>query len=312
MLAVTAVATVFLASMLVFGLMWMSMESQELDRRSALSRRLGPGAEEDMAVAELQRRQEEPLPWLGPMGVGLHAVAQRTGGRFSALTILGLTVLFMALGVGGMIWLFDGPVVAVGLIAGVFPYLYIHKQIESRSLRITEQLPDALDLMGRALRAGHPFTDALRMAAMEMPAPLGPEFMQTAEHHRLGIELRECLEGLARRIPGNFEVRYLVSAVMLQRETGGNLIEVLENLSDTIRDRIVFGNKVSALTAEVRATGSVLQVLPFFVLGALLITEPNYLNPLFEPGLGRNMLVYAGSSMAMGAWIMRRIADVEF
>jgi tight adherence protein B len=177
---------------------------------------------------------------------------------------------------------------------------------------ITQQIPDTLDLMGRALRSGHAFGDALRVAGEESPAPIGEEFGRAAEEHRLGIELRAALEGLAARTPENFELRMLVSGVMLNRETGGNLIEMLENMAEVVRERLVFEGKVKALTAEVRTSAAILSALPFFAALGIMWARPGYLEPLFEPGPGQYMLAYGLCSMVVGLFVMRRISDVEY
>jgi tight adherence protein B len=127
----------------------------------------------------------------------------------------------------------------------------------------------------------------------------------------LGLELRECLEGLNNRVPESFELRLFTGAVMLNRDTGGNLIEILENLARTIRERVVFEGKVKALTAEVRASANILSSLPIGAAVLLAVVEPNYLIPLTEPGLGQYMVAGGFVSMSIGMYLMRRLAEVE-
>jgi tight adherence protein B len=209
-------------------------------------------------------------------------------------------------------FLFGGWGTLLGLLPGFLPLVILQRRIQARSMKLTEQLPEALDLISRALRAGHAFNDALRTAGAELPAPLGAELTHTSEEHRLGLSMRGCLDNLVERLPDNFEMRFFVSSVMLQRETGGNLVEILETISETVRERVIFEGKVEALTAEVRMSALILQLLPVGAAVILFIMEPQYLMPLIEPGLGRTMLGAAVALMATGSYVMRRISTVEF
>jgi tight adherence protein B len=125
------------------------------------------------------------------------------------------------------------------------------------------------------------------------------------------MELRPCLESLLRRVPHCFELRLLVGAVLLNRETGGNLVEILDRLADTVRERLVFEGKVRALTAEVRVSAIILSFMPFAAAAVLTWVDATYLLPLTEPGLGRTMLFGATLSMVAGMLLMRRLAQVE-
>lgn len=301
---------VFGATLVACFLVFIGLTEQREAQRMELARRLGSG---DRAEHELFAREVDTLgTMMGPAGSWLHRLTMRAGGDYTVTQIVMASVMLAAVTVF-LLFVGLGVVYApFGLAAGLLPFAWLVMLKNKRARRITEQMPDALDLMGRALRSGHAFGDALRLGGEEMAEPIGYEMAQTSEEHRLGLELRSCLEGLAQRTPENFELRMLVSAVLLHRETGGNLIEMLENLADTIRERLVFERKVQALTAEVRASAAILALMPFGAAIGLLVFEPDYLTPLLTPGWGYTLLAYGVTSMIVGMIVMRRISTVEF
>lgn len=297
---------IFFVAMLVAGtfVYWGYRTRQELGRLE-LAHRLGR-----QPTLQARPRSEAPS-WMGGPGEWLHHLQQRAGDEGppqSLLVRIGIFALGGALLVGMSLGLRGIP---LGALFGGIPLLLLVSQARERTNQITVQLPDALDLIGRALRAGHAFNDALRQAAIEVPAPLSEELATVSEQHRMGLELRDCLADLVRRNSDNFDIRLFVSVVLLHRETGGNLIEVLSHLSDTIRERLIFGEKVHALTAEVRVSAIILGLLPFFVTGVLLVARPVYLLPLINTDLGRSMLIFAVSSLVIGAVVMQRLSKVE-
>lgn len=309
MLPILVPVAVFLGVLTLIALLWAVRSSLEEAGRLELARRLGPG---DLAPEQLWTRKPDLFAqWLGPLGLWLHTLRVRAGKPGSAASVLLPSLLWAVAGVLGMLLVIRGPGALVGALLGAAPILALEWQIRRRSESITLQLPDALDLTARAMRAGHAFSDALRIAAGEVPSPLGEELGMISEQHRLGLELRTCMESLLARVPDNFELSLWVGAVMLNRETGGNLIETLEHLAETVRERLVFESKVLALTAEVRTSAVILSMLPFGAAILISLAEPRYLLPLLEPGLGRSLLVGALVSMAIGAYLMRRLSRVE-
>jgi tight adherence protein B len=151
----------------------------------------------------------------------------------------------------------------------------------------------------------------MRGVAEEMPVPLAQEFGRVYEEHNLGRDFRECLTNLCRRNPSSFDLQIFVSSVLLQRDTGGNLVEILNSISATIRGRFVFQGKVAALTSEARFTAWILGGLPFFVIGVIAVLSPNYLTPLFNDPLGTILLIYCASSFLLGVFVMSEISKVE-
>ncbi len=293
----------------IAALIYFSANARRKADTLELSRRLGAGE----APRQLVRiREVDGVGKIfGSVGLWLHTLTLRAGSHASVGSVVATSLLLALGGVGALGWATGGLQSLAGLALGLIPVLWLKREAKARAKLVTYQLPDALDLMARALRSGHAFSEALRMAAVEMPAPIGEELVPASEEHRLGIDLREILEGLMRRMPDSFEMRLFASSVLLHRETGGNLIEILEQLGDTVRERVVFDEKVRAMTAEVRMSAIILELLPFFAAAGLSLFVPGYLLPLLEPGLGQRLLVFGLVAMTTGVLLMRRIARVS-
>lgn len=298
----------FLAVIAFAGFLWRAIGSRADARRADLQDRLARG---DRRRAVTRQVERDPVARaLGPFG---RAVADLLAAAGSDLTVGPFLVLTGSLGVVGVVAVGEGPWPAAVLLAAVLaglPTAWMVRRASRRSAQLSRQLPDALDLITRALRSGHAFSDALRQTASEIAHPLRDELLPIAEEHALGLELRECLEELIARNPRNQEFRLLSSAVMLHRQTGSNLIEILDQLAETVRDRVVFEQRVKALTAEVRTSAAILAGLPFLAAMALTLTAPRYLAPLGWPGMGRTMLLSGGLWMLVGLAMMRRVARV--
>lgn len=294
---------VFVAVLSVFSLVYRSWADHREARRRHRVHRLGLGA--DTPVPTLGG-PPLPQPWRW-LQAQLDAAADSRTPR--ALVV---HTLLWALG-GGLltVWLLPGPEKLVGLLCAAVPLLHLRSRARGRAQQMTLQLPDALDRIGRTLRAGHAFSDSLRIAARELPSPIGDEFARVSETHRLGMDMRECLEELSNRHPKDFDVRLFVGAVLLNRETGGNLAEILDHLADTVRERLLFQQKLASLTAETKMSAVILGILPFFLGSVLLLLRPAYLLPLVSTDIGRMMLVGALASLAAGAASMRWLARVE-
>lgn len=174
---------------------------------------------------------------------------------------------------------------------------------------VEEQLPDAVDMLANALRAGHSIQSAMEFVGQEMPAPVGPAFLRFHEEHQLGLGLREALQQLQQRL-GTADARMLVMAMHIQRETGGNLTEVLGNIGTIIRDRIEFRGQVRVLTAEARLSATVLSLLPIGLLLVIRVVNPGYLESLTSTTTGPRLLLYAAGSLALGMLWLRRIATI--
>lgn len=216
----------------------------------------------------------------------------------------------VALIVTGMLDL-DLRLVAAATVAAIgAPYLRLWWQRSRRIEAIEEQLPDAIDVIKRALRAGHPFVAAVKLVGEDMEGAVANEFAITAADLSFGNDPRGALLGLLSRVP-SVPLMGFVTAVLIQRETGGNLAEVLEHISQVIRGRYRFQRKVRTLSAEGRMSAWVLTLVPFALAGILQLTSPKYMTVLFEDPRGIRVLVVCGSLMIVGVLWMRRIIRVD-
>ncbi len=194
---------------------------------------------------------------------------------------------------------------------GFLPYQILKMQAQARNQRLSEQLPDALDLVSRSLQAGHGIADAMHLVADEMQPPISIEFGRLHEENKLGRDFRESFANLLRRNPGNFDLQIFAGAVLLARDTGGNLVEILNSISGTVRGRFLFQGKVESLTSEARFTGYVLGGLPIFIALFLSWVQPEYLRPLVTDPLGKLALGYCVTSFSLGVFVMREISTVD-
>ncbi len=198
-----------------------------------------------------------------------------------------------------------------GLLMGVAPFGWVLYRRSDRFRRFNLQLPDAVDLIARSLRAGHSLPSALLNVAQEVADPLGPEFQQCADEMTFGLPFREALLNLFRRFPLQ-DLQFLVAAILVQKETGGNLAELLDKTAAVLRSRIQLQQKVKVYTAQGRMTGIILVALPFVCFILLNIVRPGYTSPLFETETGRKMIYFTLASMALGAIIIKRIIQIKY
>ena len=200
---------------------------------------------------------------------------------------------------------------AVGAGLGfALPFIALRIKRRRRLLTFEEQFPEALDLISRALKAGHAFATGLKMVADEMPEPVGPEFRKTFDEQNFGLPLKDALENLCLRIP-SLDVRFFATAVLIQRETGGNLSEILENLAHVVRERFKILRQVRVFTAHGRLTGYVLLGLPAFLAVALMVINPDHMNLLFRERMGQQMLIGALVMQVFGYLWIQKVIKIE-
>ena len=176
--------------------------------------------------------------------------------------------------------------------------------------KFEKQLPEALGLVARALRAGHSFASGMKLAAEEFGDPLGPEFENTLDEINFGVSVADALKNLAGRVDCP-DVKFFVVSVILQRETGGNLAEIIEGLAHLIMERFKFRGKVRVLTAEGRLSAMILLILPFVLFGGLLLVNPEYVSHLFSDPIGIYLIEAAALMMVAGIFFIKRIIKVE-
>ena len=276
-----------------------------------------PDARPDDALLVMKPR-EGPLPGvdrlLATSGAGsrLARLIEQSGSRTSP---------------GGLVLLSLGIAIATGLLVNLFvriPYLpllaaaaaafapvgVLMQRRSARIRRFEEQFPEALDLMSRGLRAGHAFQTALGMVADELDAPVGPEFRKTFDQQNFGLPLRDALNQLSERVP-LLDVRFFVTAVLIQRETGGNLSEILDNLGHVVRERFKVLRQVRTHTAHGRFTAFVLLSLPAALALILSFLSPEHMEPLFYERTGQSLLMGAIVMQTIGFFWIRKIIRIE-
>lgn len=196
------------------------------------------------------------------------------------------------------------------LIGALLPYLRFKLAYNKRRKILADQLIEALDFLSRVLRAGHSLASGLQMIGAELPDPIATEFRRCYEQHNLGLSLEQALQDTAKRIDLE-DFAFFVTSVSIQRQTGGDLAEILDNINDMIRARIRLAQHVKALTAEGRATGFVLTALPAFIFLLMLILNPDYGGELIRRSEGRLMLFVAVAFQVLGLLIIKRIVDIR-
>jgi tight adherence protein B len=200
---------------------------------------------------------------------------------------------------------------AAAALGAALPFLYARRRRTVRLRRFEELFPGALDLLGRAVRAGHPLTAGMKTVAEESPEPVAGEFRRAFEEQRFGLPFEDSLTALADRVPLP-DVRIFVTALLIHREAGGNLAEMLNNLAGVVRQRFVLVRQVRTLTAEGRMSMWILGLMPFVVGAFVAFTNPEYVKPLVTHPIGRLMVVSALGLQVVGWLWMRRIIDIEF
>jgi tight adherence protein B len=199
----------------------------------------------------------------------------------------------------------------VGMVLGGFiPYSYASYRRTKRFQKFEELFPEAIDTLARAVRAGHAFTTALELIANELSEPVASEFRKLFEEQKFGLPVRDALMNLAERVP-LVDVKFFVTAVMLQRETGGNLAEILDNLSYVIRERFKIMRQVRVYTAQGRLTMLLLMGLPPVIVVTMLLTTPAFIRPLFADPIGHVLVVAGVVLQTLGYFVIRKIIQIQ-
>jgi len=203
-----------------------------------------------------------------------------------------------------------GKAVGCGAIAALFPMMYVNRKRGARMSELEAQLPDALDFLARSMRAGHAFSISLEMVGEEIHDPLGQEFRGLFNEQNLGASLERALANFHRRVPLP-DVRFFSSAVLLQRQTGGNLSEILNRLSHIIRERFRLKGQVKAASAHGRLTATILTLLPIATLAGLMVCSPGYLDPMLNDSTGRRIVALGVLAQVVGNFFIRKIIKIK-
>jgi tight adherence protein B len=294
------------------------LERRRLERRlQDLSAPAASGVEGEPSSL-LMKAAEGPLPIVDRLvsrtsaGSWLSTLIAQSGVRTTPSSVMVMSVGFaLASALATMLFFPQLFLVAVvAMAAGCSPFLFLMQRRGARLRTFEEQFPEALDLLSRALRAGHAFQTAMGMVGDELKQPVGPEFKRTFDQQNFGLPLRDALNQLAERVP-ILDVRFFVTAVLIQRDTGGNLSEILDNLAHVVRERFKIRRQVRVHTAHGRFTAFVLLSLPAGLAILLSMLNPDHMALLFRERMGQLMLILAMVMQAVGFVWIRKIIKIE-
>jgi tight adherence protein B len=299
-------------------LVWHSRDRAEKER---LSRRLAEltGREADAAPLDIvKKHQLSAVPWLDTMLSRQHwtAAADRMLAQADIQAPLGVFVLSsLVLAVIGAVFIqfLAQSTLIAGIGAGVFavlPFWWIRLKRKRRMAHFEKQLPEALDLVARALKAGHTFNSGMAMVGQEFGDPIRMEFGKTLEEINFGVTLLEALDNIMDRVDCP-DLNFFVVSLKIQSETGGNLAEIVENIASLIRERFKLRGRIRILSAEGRFAALILSLMPFGVAGAIYVSNPGYIGLLVDDPLGRMILWTCSGMMLFGILVMRKMIRID-
>jgi tight adherence protein B len=308
---------VFMAVASLVGLLAFVFRDPGLPTATRLDLLVGKRREDDQAADILRKSAFEGdkkslLETLTPKFLSPQKLFEQADCHIKPATLFGIGLLLAAVGATGTV-LAGLPLILVpvnGLVLFVLPLLWLWNKRRVRLKKFAAQLPDALELVARALRAGHSLSAGMHVVAEEMPAPIADEFGRVFEEQNLGIPVDESMRAMCERVP-NLDLRFFVTSVAIQRQTGGDLAEILDKIGYVIRERFRILGQVKALTAEGRLSGVVLIALPFALFGFILNIKPDYVEPLWTTDLGKKMSIMAIIAQILGALVIRKIVNIK-
>jgi tight adherence protein B len=318
------IVTFAVTLVIVLGAYWFFVVRVDQSEGAALRKRLKPEeprkqiAKENRLLKPAEQLSALPhmntmLGRLGNLTTPLQRDLLQAGMKVSVATIL------LSAGCLALLGFFIVKIVAfntmlaigIGTLLFFVPFMFVRYKKNKRLHLFEEQFPEAIDLIARALRAGHAFTTGLAMTAEEIPAPVGEEFKLLYDRQNFGMPLPEAMRAFAARIP-LIDARFFVTAVLTQRETGGNLSEVLDNLASVIRERFKVKRQVRVLTAHGRITGWILAGLPPALAAAMFIMTPGHMDTLINDTLGVQMIMGALTLQVIGTLIIRKLVNIRY
>ena len=320
----TPLVFLIMISVAVFLLVWNLMVpvfGAERKAAKRLKRRLSRVSTQEHRASAARMLREKYLRNLNPLerkletlpGMDQLAMLIEQSGRNTPAHRLLLLSIALGLAAGTLVtFAIDNVLMGViaGALAAAIPFLKINMDRSKRLARFEEQLPEAMDIMVRALKAGHPFTETLRLVSEEMNAPISVEFGITFADINYGLDVKQAFLNLLERVP-NMTLMTVVIAVIVQRETGGNLAETLANISSIVRGRFRFQRKVRTLSAEGRMSAWVLVMIPFVLFVGLMVTTPSYLTIMITEPAGIKLIGIAFIMIVIGIFWLRRIIRID-
>jgi tight adherence protein B len=317
-------ATFAVIAGIILGAYWFFVLRIDQSEEVALRKRLAPdGTARDIPkefrlLKPTERLSDMPrldslLTQMGRITAPIQRDITQAGMKTTVGTLLLSAACLALLGFVAVKMLLFHTLLAAGVGFALFfvPFMYVRHKKSQRLKKFEEQFPEAIDLIARALRAGHAFTTGLAMTAEEIPAPVGEEFKLLYDRQNFGMPMPDAMKAFAARIP-LIDARFFVTAVLTQRETGGNLSEVLDNLSSVIRERFKVKRQVRVLTAHGRITGWILSALPPCLAAAMFVVSPRQMQILTEDTLGVQMIIAGLTLQVIGTIIIRKLVNIRY
>lgn len=313
---------VFIAVLLLLEggyLLWKSYKGPDAQKIETRIRAISASLDNSQSTQLLKRRMLADVPFLERLLLGgtrvhnLDRLIQQSGLGWSVSRLLLSCLALGALATISTVYVAHQSLLlssVVGAMLAVVPLVYLSHKRGQRLQKFEAQLPDALDLITRALRSGHAFSSALQMVGDEMTEPVAGEFRIVHDEVNFGVALQQALTNLSVRVPST-DLRYFIVSVLIQRESGGNLTEVLTNLSKLIRERLKLMSKIRVLSAEGRLSAWVLGIMPFALAGAMVLANPEFMKPLWNDPMGISIIKYMLILMAFGVLILRKIIKIR-
>ena len=318
---VPVLLTVFLATTSLLVATWLFFNRRRLTAAEAARERLRQAQEQPVqrraSVSILKNERTDAFSALGALlrarwiGDRLERLLVHAGSDVTppVFLLVSIASFLIALAIGLVL---RHPVMAIVLppLAGLLPLLYFRRRAARRLMAFQSQLPDAIDMLVSAMKAGYSFQAAMNFIGQEVPEPLGPEFSRFYDEQRLGVDVRTALLGLQERVD-SMDLKMFTTAVLVQRDSGGTLSEVLANISDIMRDRFALEGEIESLTAESRVSARILAGLPVVVLLGISLMNPAFMRPMWTQAVGQAMIALAAVSVMIGYFIMMKIADID-
>ncbi len=319
----TAIVVIFLllfvvvSAVVAFG--WSVIETQKKKKVSEmLQTAVGqPRQTETKVLFDAEEAASALVQFVGRFNFAkkLEAQIQQSGMTMSLNTLLlamfALAIPGALLGAKFKVLIYPGPsIVGLACVTGLLPYFYMRRSRAKRMAAFEDQFPEALEFLSRAMRAGHAFSIALEMLSEESPQPLAGEFRKVFNECNLGLPVDVALRNMTERMP-LLDLKFFVAAVLLQRETGGNLAEILTNLAHVIRERFKLKGQVRSASAHGRVTGTILTLMPVALMFGMLTVAPGYLQGMAADPLGQKLIVAVIVGMILGHFTIRKIVNIK-
>jgi tight adherence protein B len=313
--------TIFILTVaLIEGAYYALRKIRSGEKREVLRRLRGyPTKEYEREIIDIMRKSMlSEVPWLNRMLLSIRWTDKlsRMIEQSGTESTLGVFILLsIVLASGGFViglWVASNALLSliIAFFLGVFPFLYVYLKKKRRMEKFQRQLPDALDLIARALKAGHAFIGGLKMVGDELGEPVGTEFEKTLHEINFGSGIPEALKGLTQRVDCP-DLRFFIISVIIQRETGGNLAEILTKIAYLIRERFKLQNRVQVLAAEGKLSAIILIAIPFVIALALSVLNPVYIKTLFIDPIGKALVAFALLMMIIGIVVMKRMIEIK-